>query len=74
MNFLGLIIAVTFIGGFLFSLLWEAGGRYVFPYFVFLITAAASGIGMTLNKCNQLYFRYGAKYDGRSHNELNSNS
>ena len=59
----GLIIAVTFIGGFLFSLLWEAGGRYVFPYFVFLIPAAANGIGMTLNKCNQLYLRYGAKYD-----------
>lgn len=32
------------IGGFLFSILWEAQCRYVFPYYVFLILYAPMGL------------------------------
>lgn len=39
-----LILLVTFIGGFLFSMIWEAGSRYVMPYFVMLIPYAADGL------------------------------
>ncbi len=40
--FYTLLIAI--FGGFLFSLLWEAKSRYVFPYFVFMIPYAAIGM------------------------------
>lgn len=39
-----LILLVTFIGGFLFSLLWEAQSRYIMPYCVMLIPYAADGL------------------------------
>ena len=38
-----LLIAV--FGGFLFSVLWEAKARYVYPYFLMMIPYAAMGIG-----------------------------
>ena len=40
-----LVLLVAFIGGFLFSLIWEAGARYVMPYFIVLIPYAAEGWG-----------------------------
>ncbi|MCM1063007.1 MAG: hypothetical protein NC420_00815 [Eubacterium sp.] len=39
-----LTFMVTFIGGFLFSMMWEAGSRYSLPYFVILIPYAAEGL------------------------------
>ena len=39
-----LIVIVFFIGGLLFSLIWEAKGRYTMPYFVILIPLAAAGL------------------------------
>lgn len=39
-----LMLLVTFIGGFLFSLIWESGARYVMPYVIMLIPYAACGI------------------------------
>lgn len=44
-EFMHLILLVTFIGGFLFSMLWEGGARYVLPYFVMLTPYAAEGLG-----------------------------
>ena len=38
------IILVIFIGGFLFSLLWESKSRYVMPYVVMLIPYGAYGL------------------------------
>ena len=35
---------ISAIGGFLFSILWEAQCRYVFPYYVFLILYAPMGL------------------------------
>lgn len=40
-----LLLPVAFIGGFLFSIIWEASGRYVYPYFIMLIPLAAAGMG-----------------------------
>ncbi|MDE7224874.1 MAG: glycosyltransferase family 39 protein [Acetatifactor sp.] len=39
-----LVLLVSFIGGFLFSILWEGGSRYVMPFFVMLIPYAAEAI------------------------------
>ncbi len=35
---------IAVVGGFLFSILWEAQCRYVFPYYVFLILYAPMGL------------------------------
>ena len=36
--------AITILGGFLFSIIWEAKSRYVLPYYVLMIVYAAYGI------------------------------
>lgn len=48
-DYLGLIISIFFIGQFLFSIIWEAKGRYTLPGFVFLLILAAAGVGETIN-------------------------
>lgn len=40
---LGYLLAVTIIGGFFFSILWEAKGRYIFPYYVMMYPLAVTG-------------------------------
>ncbi len=40
----GYILMIYFIGGFLFSLLWEAKPRYVFPYVYLCLPLAAIGL------------------------------
>lgn len=37
------MLAVTIIGGFLFSVIWEAKARYSFPYYVMMFPLAAAG-------------------------------
>ncbi|MBQ7920137.1 MAG: hypothetical protein IJ324_09395 [Lachnospiraceae bacterium] len=39
------VLLVTFIGGFLFTIIWEAGARMALPYFIMLIPVAGQGIG-----------------------------
>lgn len=39
------LLLIAVFGGFLFSILWEAKARYVFPYFLIMIPYAAAGIG-----------------------------
>lgn len=39
------LLAVTVIGGFLFSVIWEAKTRYVFPYYMMMFPMAALGYG-----------------------------
>lgn len=34
------LVPITFIGGTIFHMIWEAKSRYIFPYFVFLIPIA----------------------------------
>ena len=43
------VLTVAFIGGFLFSLIWEAKGRYIFPFFVILIPAASIALDRTID-------------------------
>ena len=38
------LLMIYFIGGFLFSLLWEAKPRYVFPYVYVCLPLAAMGL------------------------------
>jgi len=40
----GEIFLVTVIGGFLFTIIWEANSRYTLPYLVMMIPFAASGL------------------------------
>ena len=40
-------VAALVFGGFLFSILWEAKSRYVFPYCVFMILYAPEGLYQT---------------------------
>ena len=44
------IFLVFIIGGFLFSVMWEAKARYILPYFVAMIPYSAITIGLFLNK------------------------
>ena len=48
-----LVLLVTFIGGFLFSIIWEAASRYILPYVILLIPYAAEGfteLGAAINR------------------------
>ncbi len=38
---------IIFVGGFLFSIIWEAKSRYMLPYFVLLLPYAASGLAVS---------------------------
>lgn len=38
------ILLITIFGGFLFSMMWEAKGRYILPYFVMMVPLAALGL------------------------------
>ncbi len=40
------ILAVTIIGGFLFSILWEAKARYNLPYYMLMFPVSMRGYGM----------------------------
>lgn len=53
------IVIVT--GGFLFSLMWEAKSRYIFPYFVFMIPCAAAGLGILTEKMEGFYKKTAGK-------------
>lgn len=44
-NLLQHVLAITIIGGFLFSILWEAKTRYVYPYYMMMFPLAAAGYG-----------------------------
>lgn len=49
--------AVVFLGGFLFSALWEAAPRYMLPHYVLMIPAAAWGIYDGINLTTGLGLR-----------------
>lgn len=45
------VMLITLIGGFLFSILWEANSRYIFPYVYMLFPMTAAGWKMLYDKC-----------------------
>lgn len=44
------MLAITIIGGFFFSILWEAKARYVLPYYVMMYPLAAIGYWQALRR------------------------
>ncbi len=42
-NILQHVIAISVIGGFFFSVIWEAKARYIFPYYIMMFPMAAIG-------------------------------
>lgn len=48
------ILKVTFIGGFLFHLVWEAMGQYALPYYILIIPFAVQGYEVLIRKLVEL--------------------
>ena len=48
-----LILAVVFIGGFLFHTFWEAKSQYTLTYFVLLIPYSVAGLGRLISGLNE---------------------
>ena len=42
------VLAIALIGGFIFSIIWEAKARYCFPYYVMMMPMAFKGYDMVL--------------------------
>lgn len=51
-----LFIAIT--GGFLFTIMWESGSRYVLPYFVYMLPLAAMGMRRLSECCDKLFSKH----------------
>ncbi len=49
-NLLQHLFSVALIGGFLFCIIWEAKGRYMFPYYVSMFPLAALGYSALADK------------------------
>ena len=47
------LLAVIFVGGFVFHTFWEAKSQYIFPYFVILLPYAAAGISDFSERSNR---------------------
>lgn len=58
------VLLITVFGGFLFSVIWEAKSRYVFPYFLIMIPYGAWGIAELIRwinyKCTEYFRKDGA--------------
>ncbi len=53
-NILQHLLAAAIIGGFLFSILWEAKARYVMPYYISMFSLAAVGYFQTISQITML--------------------
>lgn len=49
---------IIFVGGFLFSIIWEAKARYMLPYFVLLLMYAAGGLAWGVSIIKKLFKKY----------------
>ena len=56
-NVLQHMLAVTIIGGFFFSMIWEAKARYIFPYYVTMFPLAAIGYWQAITQIQALFGR-----------------
>lgn len=59
------ILLIGVFGGFLFSLMWEAKTRYVFPYFMMMIPYAAMGISEITGRVERNIRRNGKERSNR---------
>lgn len=53
-NILQHVLAITIIGGFLFSIVYEAKARYIFPYYVMMFPFAVYGYQQMLERVMRL--------------------
>ena len=53
-NVLQHLFAVALIGGFLFSIIWEAKARYMFPYYVMMLPMANIGYITLITKVEKI--------------------
>ena len=51
-NILQHFLAVALIGGFIFCIIWEAKGRYMFPYYISMFPLSAIGYYKMLKICH----------------------
>lgn len=56
-NVLQHMLAVTIIGGFLFSIIWEAKARYIFPYYITMYPLATIGYWQAVNQVKAVFGR-----------------
>lgn len=57
-----MIPLIVIVGGFLFSIIWEAQGRYVLPYYVFAVLYAAYGVTESMGKVHRYVGKQIAQY------------
>lgn len=60
------VAAITIIGGFLFSILWEAKTRYIFPYYMMMFPVAMIGYQEMIIVCRKLFATVRRKMSRRS--------
>lgn len=57
-NILHHLLAITMIGGFFFSILWEAKARYILPYYITMFPCAVIGYEGMLQFASGFILRY----------------
>ena len=67
-------LLIGIFGGILFTMLWEAKSRYVFPYLLLLIPYAAAGLSDLMERLNGRIFleKGNAEYERRNENKESS--
>lgn len=63
------LLLIGVFGGFLFSILWEAKTRYVFPYYLVMIPYGAAGIYELIKRLHERYSKYNKKNDNKHEEE-----
>lgn len=57
-NILRHTLAISIIGGFIFSIIWEAKSRYIFPYYIMMFPMAAVGYEQMLLTLRGLFLHF----------------
>lgn len=60
-NILQHVLVVTMIGGFLFSIIWEAKARYILPYYITMFPYAVLGFEQLLSRCMAMFHKIADK-------------
>lgn len=53
-NILQHMLAATIVGGFFFSIIWEAKARYILPYYIFMYPLAIMGLLQAVERIEKL--------------------
>ncbi len=61
-NAVSYIPLIAIVGGFLFSILWEAQCRYVLPYYMFMLLYVPDGILQVQQICRNCFVKYKNKF------------